>query len=224
MIEDVKNLFDLESEKIRQPFQHNSRLFSTILKLQLTINMKRFLIYLPIVLLMAVSACKKSTSENNGRDREGEGNNLPENNFSINGTKYASNSTLYFDLNNEIISCYQINPDGYGGFGTKYCIHIFLSGKALPTAGGTYDVVFFNNITATNNDKKLSLTVYQNNDAFYSFDAKTYQNPAAGVTQKATVTVANGKVNVNLTNIKLFNNTSPSPITLSANILSKRIN
>jgi len=179
--------------------------------------MKRFLIYLPILLLMAVSACKKSTPGNNG---DGDENNLPENNFSINGTKYASNSTLYFDLNNEITSCYQINPDGYGGFDTKYCIHIFFSGKTLPTAGGTYDVVFFNNLTANNNDKKLSLTVYQNNDAYFSFDAKTYQNPAAGVTQKATVTVANGKVNVNLTNIKLFN-TDPAPITLSANIANK---
>lgn len=185
--------------------------------------MKRFLIYLPIVLLMAVSACKKSSSENNGRGGDGDGNDLPENNFSINGTRYVSNSTLYFDLNNEIISCYQINPDGYGGFGTKYCIHVFFSGKLLPTAGGTYDVVFINNLTDTNNDKKLSLTVYQNNDAFYSFDAKTYQISAAGVTQKATVTVSDGKVNVNLTNIKLFN-TNPTPITLSANIILRKIN
>ncbi|OJY85647.1 MAG: hypothetical protein BGP14_00445 [Sphingobacteriales bacterium 44-15] len=165
-----------------------------------------------------VCSCKKAPSDN--ESRSGENNNLAENNFIINGTKYEANTTSYFDLNNEITSCYQINPDGYGGFDTKYCIHVFFSGKVLPIASGSYDVVFFSNLTADNNDKKLSLTIYQNNDAFYSFDAKTYQNPAAGVTQKATVTVANGKVNVSLTNIKLFN-TSPSPITLSANILLK---
>jgi hypothetical protein len=175
--------------------------------------MKRFLVYLPVLLLAMSGSCKKAGSDNE-RDRE-ENNDLPANNFSINGTKYAANATGYFYLNNEITSCYQLNPDGYGGFGTNYCVHIFFSGKKLPTEGGTYDVVYFNNLTATNNDKKLSLTVYQNNDVYYSFDAKTYQNAAAGVTQKATVTVAEGKVTVTLTNIKLFNS-NPKPITINA--------
>jgi len=180
--------------------------------------MKRFLIYLPILFMIAINSCKKSTD--NKEEEEEKRNDLAENNFLINGTKYAANSTIYFDLNNEIISCYQVNPDGYGGFEKKYCVHVFFSGNVLPTQGGVYDVVFFNNTTKVNNDKKLSLTVYQNNDAYFSFDAKTYQNPSAGVTQKATVTVANGKVSVNLTDIKLFN-TSPTPITISANIASK---
>lgn len=205
MIKDGRNLL-----------QHNSKLFNTIPKLQSIVNMKRFLVYLPMLLLIAMSSCKKTSS---GNDDDGGGdNNLPENNFSINGTKYAANATSYFYLNNEITSCYQLNPDGYGGFGTNYCVHIFFSGKKLSTQGGTYDIVFFNNLTATNNDKKLSLTVYQNNDAFFSFDAKTYQNPAAGVTQKATVTIAEGKVTVTLTNIKLFNS-NPTPITINAKIV-----
>jgi len=176
--------------------------------------MKRLLIYLPILLLMAISSCKKG---NSGDNDPKEDNDLAENNFSISGSKYAANSTSYFDLNNEIISCYQINPDGYGGFGTKYCIHIFFSGNKLPTQSATYDIVYFNNLTATNNDRKLTLTVYQNNDVYHSFDSKTYQHPDAGVTQKASVTVANGKVTVKLTNIKLFNE-SPTPISISANI------
>ncbi len=176
--------------------------------------MKQFSIYLAI-LLITISSCKK---EGSGEKDPEEDNNLPENNFSISGNKYAANSTIYFDLNNEIISCYQINPDGYGGFGTKYCVHIFFSGYNLPTQGGTYDIVYFNNRTVTNNDKKLALTIYQNNDVYYSFDSKTYHNPDAGVTQKATVIVANGKVTVKLTNIKLFNE-NPTPITISANIV-----
>ncbi|HRE52192.1 MAG TPA: hypothetical protein PK339_12265 [Flavitalea sp.] len=178
--------------------------------------MKRFLIYLPILFMIAISSCKKSTG--NKEEEEEQRNDLAENNFLINGTKYAANSTIYFDLNNEIISCYQVNPDGYGGFEKKYCIHVFFSGNTLPTQGGVYDVVFFSNLTNANNDKKLSLTVYQNSDAYFSFDAKTYQNPAAGVTQKATVTVANGKVTVNFTDIKLFN-TSPTSVPISANIV-----
>lgn len=88
-----------------------------------------------MLLLIAMSSCKKTTSGNDDDGGGGGGgdNNLAENNFSINGTKYAANATSYFYLNNEITSCYQLNPDGYGGFGTNYCVHIFFSGKKLPT-------------------------------------------------------------------------------------------
>jgi hypothetical protein len=177
------------------------------------------------VMLLAI-ACKKSNANSSDDDNEANGNtavdnNLPQNTYSVNDKTTTAGFAVYSDLkSNGFSNC--------SGYPHTNCLYINFSGRVMPKVSGIYNIVY--EIGNRDDAKEISMS-YHNyytdgmaKGIFSSYDSIVHISNIPAVTQKAIVTVENGKVNVKFTNLKLYGTNDPStgavytPVSVSANV------
>ena len=183
---------------------------------------KLLFIYLVILITMITLASCKKKGSNDGDDGGNTAveNSLAENSFSVNGTVVKGIFAPFSSSKNGVSNC--------SGYPNTNCFYITFSGRGLPKTSGIYNVVW----EVGNRDDAKEITVSYGNyyvdnmpkGVFSTYDAIVHFSNIPAVTQKAIVTVANGKVNVMFTNLKLYGTNDPSTgakytaVSVSANI------
>jgi hypothetical protein len=189
------------------------------------ITKKQSLVYVTILIaILTLVSCKKTNQDDNkNTDDTAVENNLTENSYSVNGTVVNGSFAPFSDITNGVSNC--------NGYPNTNCFYIKFSGRGLPKASGIYNIVW----EVGNRDDAKEITVSYNNyytdnlpkGIFSAYDSIVHFSNIPAVTQKAIVTVANGKVNIKFTNLKLYGTNDPSTgakytaVSISANISAK---
>lgn len=174
-------------------------------------------------MLLAIS-CKKTNSPDDDNEVNGNtavDNNLPQNTYSVNDKTTTAGFSVYSNLkSNGFSNCI--------GYPHTNCLYINFSGRGMPKVSGIYSIV--SELGNRDDAKEISMS-YHNyytdglaKGIFSSYDSIVHISNIPAVTQKAIVTVENGKVNIKFTNLKLYGTNDPrtgavyTSVSVSANV------